>query len=224
MEINKDVVEVHRVLLDIVSSAANVTPRLGRYPPFKREVVAIASAALESFKNEAKKMVVALVDMERAFVPPQHFIRLVQRRDLTIIFVSKITQVGGGVCNSAKAVLYLIQITQENKKGKMRPNNKSSPSSSKRANRTQPINPNSSPRSSASLLDSPLSASDNVKTLDDLQEQYTANPHSFPYSVKEQCWEKAERVKSQNLDRWRRDPLGNLVFRDPITISYLEDP
>jgi hypothetical protein len=27
-----------------------------------------------------KKMVVALVDMERAFVPPQHFIRLVQRR------------------------------------------------------------------------------------------------------------------------------------------------
>ncbi|CAN0907400.1 DRP2B [Linum grandiflorum] len=44
------------------------------------EVVAIASAALEGFKNEAKKMVVALVDMERAFVPPQHFIRLVQRR------------------------------------------------------------------------------------------------------------------------------------------------
>jgi hypothetical protein len=44
------------------------------------KVVAIASNALESFKNDAKKMVVALVDMERAFVPPQHFIRLVQRR------------------------------------------------------------------------------------------------------------------------------------------------
>ncbi|GKV31611.1 hypothetical protein SLEP1_g40287 [Rubroshorea leprosula] len=72
--------EVHRVLLDIVSAAANATPGLGRYPPFKREVVAIASAALDEFKNEAKKMVVALVDMERAFVPPQHFIRLVQRR------------------------------------------------------------------------------------------------------------------------------------------------
>ncbi|XWS18028.1 hypothetical protein CRYUN_Cryun32bG0007100 [Craigia yunnanensis] len=72
--------EVHRVLLDIVSAAANATPGLGRYPPFKREVVVIASAALEGFKNEAKKMVVALVDMERAFVPPQHFIRLVQRR------------------------------------------------------------------------------------------------------------------------------------------------
>ncbi|CAL5006157.1 unnamed protein product [Urochloa decumbens] len=72
--------EVHRVLLDIVSSAANATPGLGRYPPFKREVIAIASAALDGFKNEARKMVVALVDMERAFVPPQHFIRLVQRR------------------------------------------------------------------------------------------------------------------------------------------------
>ncbi|XP_068636238.1 dynamin-2A-like [Aristolochia californica] len=72
--------EVHRVLLDIVSAAANATPGLGRYPPFKREVVAIASTALDGFKNEAKKMVVALVDMERAFVPPQHFIRLVQRR------------------------------------------------------------------------------------------------------------------------------------------------
>jgi dynamin 1/3 len=44
------------------------------------QIVAIASSALESFKNESKKMVVALVDMERAFVPPQHFIRLVQRR------------------------------------------------------------------------------------------------------------------------------------------------
>ncbi|KAE9620928.1 putative dynamin GTPase [Lupinus albus] len=123
--------EVHRVLMDIVSAAANATPGLGRHPPFKREVrpydtflyqllldtcvsilacyivifdwglflipscsfifllfkvipgrgiVALATAALESFKNEAKKMVVALVDMERAFVPPQHFIRLVQRR------------------------------------------------------------------------------------------------------------------------------------------------
>ncbi|XVE89349.1 hypothetical protein DITRI_Ditri19aG0195000 [Diplodiscus trichospermus] len=72
--------EVHRVLLDIVSAVANATPGLGRYAPFKREVVAIASAALDGFKNEAKKMVVALVDMERAFVPPQHFIRLVQRR------------------------------------------------------------------------------------------------------------------------------------------------
>ena len=95
-------------MLDIVTAAANATPGLGRYPPFKREVylfllrchnednlftqwykficivlhkvIAIACAALEDFKNEAKQMVLALVDMERAFVPPKHFIRLVQKR------------------------------------------------------------------------------------------------------------------------------------------------
>ncbi|KAI3715668.1 hypothetical protein L6452_22654 [Arctium lappa] len=72
--------EVHRVLVDIVSASANATSSLGRYPSFKREVVALATAALEGFKNEAKIMVAALVDMERVFVPPQHFIRLVQRR------------------------------------------------------------------------------------------------------------------------------------------------
>lgn len=72
--------EVHRVLIDIVNAAANATAGLGRYPPFKRQVIEIATTALESFKTESKNMVVALVDMERAFVPPQHFIRLVQRR------------------------------------------------------------------------------------------------------------------------------------------------
>ena len=42
--------------------------------------MAIASAALDDYRSESRKMVVALVDMERAFIPPQHFIRLVQRR------------------------------------------------------------------------------------------------------------------------------------------------
>ncbi|KAL9241872.1 hypothetical protein vseg_015932 [Gypsophila vaccaria] len=72
--------EVHHVLIDIVSQAAKATPGLGRYPPFKREVIAIATSALDVFKSKAKQMVIDLVDMERAFVPPQHFIRLVQRR------------------------------------------------------------------------------------------------------------------------------------------------
>ncbi|PHU00703.1 hypothetical protein BC332_30490 [Capsicum chinense] len=39
------------------------------------------------------------------------------------------------------------------------------------------------------------------------------NPRSFPYSVKQQCWAKAEKVKGRDPDRWRRDPLGNIVFR-----------
>ena len=111
-------IQVHRILVDIVSASANATPGLGKYPPLKREVqnsaylftflhsllitgpefmfinkwfitcrlwsfiqmVAIASSALDDYRSESKKMVVALVDMERAFIPPQHFIRLVQRR------------------------------------------------------------------------------------------------------------------------------------------------
>lgn len=51
----------------------------------KNQIVAIAGTALEGFKSEAKKMVVALVDMERVFVPPQHFIRLVQRRYIDLL-------------------------------------------------------------------------------------------------------------------------------------------
>jgi dynamin GTPase len=72
--------EVHRILVDIVSSSASATPGLGRYPPLKREIVAIASASLDEYRVESRKMVIALVDMERSFIPPQHFIRLVQRR------------------------------------------------------------------------------------------------------------------------------------------------
>ncbi|CAN6477637.1 unnamed protein product [Victoria cruziana] len=74
------ILQVHRVLMNIVYASASATPGLGRYLPFKHEVVSIASAALDEFRNESKNMVVALVDMERAFVPPQHFICLVQRR------------------------------------------------------------------------------------------------------------------------------------------------
>jgi hypothetical protein len=51
------------------------------------QIVAIASSALDEYRVEAKKMVVALVDMERAFIPPQHFIRLVQRRYSSTCFV-----------------------------------------------------------------------------------------------------------------------------------------
>ncbi|KAL1531731.1 hypothetical protein AAHA92_31838 [Salvia divinorum] len=39
------------------------------------------------------------------------------------------------------------------------------------------------------------------------------NPRSFPHSVKQQCWEKAEKIKGRDPDRWRRDSLGNTVFR-----------
>ncbi|RRT36846.1 hypothetical protein BHE74_00026405 [Ensete ventricosum] len=41
----------------------------------------------------------------------------------------------------------------------------------------------------------------------------SGNPRSFPYGVKLQCWDKAEKVKGRDPDRWRRDALGNIVFR-----------
>ncbi|GAB2299108.1 hypothetical protein Dimus_033180 [Dionaea muscipula] len=39
------------------------------------------------------------------------------------------------------------------------------------------------------------------------------NPRSFPHSVKQQCWDKADTIKGRDPNRWRRDPLGNIVFR-----------
>ncbi|CAM8932215.1 unnamed protein product [Rhodiola kirilowii] len=39
------------------------------------------------------------------------------------------------------------------------------------------------------------------------------NPRSFPHSVKQQCWEKADKIKGKDPERWRRDSLGNVVFR-----------
>ncbi|KAG0452992.1 hypothetical protein HPP92_025355 [Vanilla planifolia] len=36
---------------------------------------------------------------------------------------------------------------------------------------------------------------------------------NFPYNVKQQCWGKAEKVKGRDPDRWRWDPLGNIIFR-----------
>ncbi|XP_031374437.1 uncharacterized protein LOC116189051 isoform X2 [Punica granatum] len=47
----------------------------------------------------------------------------------------------------------------------------------------------------------------------------SSNPRSFPYSVKQQCWEKAEKVKGRDPERWRRDALGNIVFRKLVGCS-----
>lgn len=39
------------------------------------------------------------------------------------------------------------------------------------------------------------------------------NPRSFPHHVKKQCWDKADKIKGRDPERWRRDTLGNTVFR-----------
>lgn len=77
----------------------------------------------------------------------------------------------------------------------------------------------SPPRSRKSTLSSSASTVDNLEVVSEQQSPFTTGselfdePRSFPYSVKQQCWEKAEKVKGRDPDRWRRDPLGNIVFR-----------
>lgn len=86
----------------------------------------------------------------------------------------------------------------------------------------EPVRRSASRRSSyrasaSSLLDGPpgiLAAEESqVDSVDILDGASGSNPRSFPYGVKQQCWEKAEKVKSRDPERWRRDALGNIVFR-----------
>ncbi|CAI6004052.1 unnamed protein product, partial [Closterium sp. NIES-65] len=64
--------EVHKILVDIVAGAASQAPSLVRFPPMKTELVghrlsstgrlvAIASAALDEYRAEAKRMVTAIL-------------------------------------------------------------------------------------------------------------------------------------------------------------------
>jgi hypothetical protein len=67
-----------------------------------------------------------------------------------------------------------------------------------------------SPRSSTST---PASAADLDELLLTAPPPLASEPRSFPYAVKQQCWEKAEKVPGHDSERWRRDALGNIVFR-----------
>lgn len=72
-------------------------------------------------------------------------------------------------------------------------------------------------RSSVSVLERELLA-DDIALLEGLSissgpPNSNSNPRSFPHGVKQQCWDKAEKIRGRDPDRWRRDPLGNIVFR-----------
>ncbi|ERM94522.1 uncharacterized protein LOC18422469 [Amborella trichopoda] len=70
-----------------------------------------------------------------------------------------------------------------------------------------------SPKPSAfSLFDHPFSTTEGEEERE-REESEDRNPRSFPYHVKQKCWEKAEKIKGRDPDRWRRDALGNTVFR-----------
>ncbi|KAI3521783.1 hypothetical protein L1887_11257 [Cichorium endivia] len=90
------------------------------------------------------------------------------------------------------------------------------PTSSSRPGQTTPSGRSVS-SSSATLLDTQIvTGDDDLAYLHDLTASPPdkfSNPRSFPYRVKQQCWEKAEKIKGRDPDRWRRDPLGNTIFR-----------
>ncbi|XP_054822077.1 uncharacterized protein LOC129320580 isoform X1 [Prosopis cineraria] len=101
----------------------------------------------------------------------------------------------------------------------MRP---SSPSSRNREprRRSRPSSPAAvRGRSTATLVDSDLVTITDPTSLfehqqsQDFYSNSNPNPRSFPYSVKQQCWDKAEKIRGRDPDRWRRDALGNIVFR-----------
>ncbi|EPS70640.1 hypothetical protein M569_04118 [Genlisea aurea] len=73
-------------------------------------------------------------------------------------------------------------------------------------------NRHTSPPPSASPFDGEFIIADSFESLQ-ISPAENPNPRSFPHSVKQQCWEKAEKVKGRDPDRWRRDALGNVVFR-----------
>lgn len=51
------------------------------------------------------------------------------------------------------------------------------------------------------------------------EESSEYNPRAFPYHIKQACWEKADKINGRDPDRWRRDALGNIVFRKLVGCS-----
>ncbi|XP_047943332.1 uncharacterized protein LOC125190164 [Salvia hispanica] len=78
--------------------------------------------------------------------------------------------------------------------------------STRRARPDSPKRRSSPPPSAAAIVDGDL-------FLREFESPESSNPRSFPHSVKQQCWEKAEKIKGRHPDRWRRDALGNTLFR-----------
>ncbi|KAK9926026.1 hypothetical protein M0R45_023281 [Rubus argutus] len=93
----------------------------------------------------------------------------------------------------------------------MRPTSKEA---KRRSRASSPLRGPTSPKSRSAGLTPRVSLLDGDLVTDDVADtNNNNNPRSFPHSVKKQCWEKAEKIKGRDPDRWRRDSLGNTVFR-----------
>ncbi|MED6161064.1 hypothetical protein PIB30_057199 [Stylosanthes scabra] len=99
---------------------------------------------------------------------------------------------------------------EESRRRRRSPTKSKSPIRDRSKTTSSKLSSRSSSRSKALFLDDDL-----VSDFQDLRisSDPNPNPRSFPYTVKQQCWDKAEKIKGRDPDRWRRDALGNTVFR-----------
>ncbi|OMO53558.1 putative endonuclease [Corchorus olitorius] len=107
-------------------------------------------------------------------------------------------------------------IESKDSKSKSKGRSRSRPSSPPRS-RSSKLTPPSATLVDGEVVTEPEGSSTITSLFENLQisqqDSSSSNPRIFPYSVKQQCWEKAEKVKGRDPDRWRRDAVGNIVFR-----------
>ena len=73
--------EVHAILRQIVARtiAGEECKQLAQYTQLKREIATCAANALEAMKEEARKMVLTLVEMERSYLTAEVFKEILQQ-------------------------------------------------------------------------------------------------------------------------------------------------
>ncbi|KAK4798210.1 hypothetical protein SAY86_030536 [Trapa natans] len=75
------VMQVHFVLKELVRQSIAETQELQRFPALQAEIGGAASQALEKFREESKRTVIRLVDMESSFLTVDFFRKLPQEVD-----------------------------------------------------------------------------------------------------------------------------------------------
>ncbi|KAJ0052404.1 hypothetical protein Pint_00028 [Pistacia integerrima] len=72
---------VHFVLKELVRKSIGETQELKRFPTLQAEIAAASNEALERFRDDSKKTVIRLVDMESSYLTVDFFRRLPQEVD-----------------------------------------------------------------------------------------------------------------------------------------------
>ncbi|KAF2604774.1 hypothetical protein F2Q70_00026481 [Brassica cretica] len=81
--------EVHFVLKELVRKSIAETQELKRFPSLQVELAAAANSSLEKFREESKKSVIRLVEMESAYLTAEFFRKLPQEMERPVITNSK---------------------------------------------------------------------------------------------------------------------------------------